>query len=186
MKNDVGQRVEALNDLSVEDDRLEMLLELYAELLYEDAEARDGDVLLREERLTAPYEGFVTVLGRKPSQPACPQCPGVGRSKGGANRDGTRYCYQCYTCGLSWNQTRATLLSPGQDPQVKLNCKRALISEASVRSNGYACRACGLKKNMNYASSPEMVCACPRKKKRCDLTHDLVTVHAVRIGEASC
>ena len=87
-------------------------------------------------------------------------CFGVGQLKGGANADGTRYCYLCRDCGTTWNQTRPSLLAAGQDARVDLSCKRAFASDAKVRSGGYACRRCGRKKNKKRLAQGELPCLC--------------------------
>ena len=106
--------------------------------------------------------GDVVLIAKASSRPVCPRtmCFGVGQLKGGANADGTRYCYLCRDCGTTWNQTRPSLLAAGQDARVDLSCKRAFASDAKVRSGGYACRRCGRKKNKKRLAQGELPCLC--------------------------
>lgn len=104
-------------------------------------------------------------IAQRSNRPACPMtmCSGVGQLKGGANAEGTRYCYLCLDCGTAWNQLRPSLLAAGGDAMIDLNCRRAFASDATVRSGGYSCRRCGRKKNKKRVAPGELPCLCSKR-----------------------
>ena len=89
---------------------------------------------------------------------------GIGENRGGADRHGRRYCYECTSCGDKWNQTRPDILSTGEDPVVRTS-NRCTNASDKRRSNGYNCRECGGKKNAAAAQETLLLCSCPRKAK---------------------
>lgn len=88
---------------------------------------------------------------------------GIGELRGGADKHGRRYCYECTSCGRKWNQTRPDLLFAGDDPIVRTSNRCTSLSDKR-RSNGYNCRVCGGKKN-STAAQGTLLCSCPRKAK---------------------
>ena len=86
---------------------------------------------------------------------------GIGENRGGADKHGRRYCYECTSCGSKWNQTRPELLSKGEDPIVRKSNRCTNVSDKR-RSNGYKCRDCGGKKNPAQ-SAGMLTCSCQRK-----------------------
>ena len=90
---------------------------------------------------------------------------GVGANRGGADKHGRRYCYECTSCGSKWNQTRPELLTTGQNPNVRESNRCTNLSD-KLRSNGYTCRVCGGKKNAAAAQATgTLSCSCQRKAK---------------------
>ena len=111
-----------------------------------------------------------TAGGTKKHTVSCHQPPwklgcshGIGENRGGADKHGRRYCYECTSCGDKWNQKRPDLLSAGEDPLVRTSNRCTNVSD-NRRSNGYKCRKCGGKKNA-AAAQGRLLCSCPRKTK---------------------
>ena len=96
---------------------------------------------------------------------ACPEagCRGEpGKPLGGANNDGSRYAYKCLRCDCKWNQTRPSLLTPGDDRSIY---RRAAVKN-KTRSGGYRCGVCHNKKKPDLCLSGEAYCQCSRKSQR--------------------
>ena len=74
---------------------------------------------------------------------------GVGEYRGGEDKDKRRYCYEC-PCGSKWNQTRPEFLSPGEDPQIAISDRANKLTDKR-RCDGYNCKKCGGKKNIEFA-----------------------------------
>lgn len=112
-----------------------------------------------------------TAGGTKKHTVSCHQPPwkvgcshGIGQNRGGADKHGRRYCYECTSCGSKWNQTRPELLYAGEDANVRESNRCTNVSDKR-RSNGYKCRVCGGKKNAAAHATGTLLCACPRKTK---------------------
>lgn len=86
---------------------------------------------------------------------------GVGEFRGGADKDKRRYCYEC-SCGSKWNQTRPEFLSPGEDPQIALSYRATKLTDKR-RCDGYNCKKCGGKKNIEFAQLNGLTpCTCDK------------------------
>eukprot|EP00966_Prymnesium_polylepis_P240276 5556583-Prymnesium_polylepis.1 len=69
--------------------------------------------------------------------------------RGRRHKDKRRYCYEC-PCGSKWNQTRPEFISPGEDPQIRVSDKATKLTDKR-RCDGYKCKKCGGKKNIEFA-----------------------------------
>lgn len=110
---------------------------------------------------------------------------GLGENRGGADKHGRRYCYECTSCGSKWNQTRPDLLSPGEDPNVRRS-NRSTRVEDSRRSGGYKCRVCGgKKKSSGHAVAALAVCSCPTSAREGRQRRPSLAIPHVASEEAS-
>ena len=91
-------------------------------------------------------------------------CMGIGTRPEGAGKN--KYTYMCNICGSKWTQIRPEYLDSTSNPMISAS-KRAMTEGDSVRSDGYRCKDCGLKKNPDMAvAAGEASCSCGPKKAR--------------------
>ena len=167
---DVMQNVDVMQDVMVDVSMggdMPVYSPLAADRATQDAMMLKQGLALREALREAPRtvggvtQKHVVSCHQPPWKLGCSH--GIGENRGGADKHGRRYCYECTSCGDKWNQTRPDLLSAGEDPVVRTSNRCTNLSDKR-RSNGYKCRECGGKKSAAVAQG-RLLCSCPRKTK---------------------